>query len=139
MFKKPEQLLRLVLIASGASCAMAVLPMLMPLHWLATCHRLLGLGPMPSGPLVEYLIRSVCGLYAMLGVLMIMTGQRLPQYRPMVMCLAGLWIGFGLAIGWIDLSAGLPSWWTWSESLMTIAMGATFYVLGRKLPTGPAQ
>jgi hypothetical protein len=40
-----------------------------PLSWMDATHRWLGLGEMPTAPVVEYLARSVSAFYAVLGAL----------------------------------------------------------------------
>ena len=42
----------------------ALVAVVMPLSWMAATHRWLGLGEMPTGPVVEYLARSVSAFYA---------------------------------------------------------------------------
>lgn len=128
-----EKILRFFLIASGATCVCALVFMVMPLSCMKAAHRLLGMGEMPVGPVVEYLARSVCALYAMLGGVMILSGLKLRPYRALVLYLGAVWIVFGAAAGVIDHAAGMPLFWTLGESLVTVAMGAVMFLLGLKI------
>tara|TARA_R110002073_G_scaffold20209_3_gene72781 strand:+ start:8098 stop:8313 length:216 start_codon:yes stop_codon:yes gene_type:complete len=47
----------------------------------------------------------------------------LVRYRPLVRYLALGTIAFGVAQFVVDAMAGMPSWWTWGESLSTVAGG----------------
>jgi hypothetical protein len=46
----------------------ALVGVFMPLSWMAAAHRWLGLGKMPTDPVVECLARSVSAIDALLGV-----------------------------------------------------------------------
>lgn len=128
-----EKLLRLFLIASGASCVMGLGFLAVPLSWMDAIHRLAGLGPMPQEPVVEYLARSACVLYPMLGGVMILSGIKLRQYRSLVLYQGAVWLAFGVIVGAIDSAAGLPPYWTWGEAAATVFMGAVMLLLGRKI------
>ena len=52
----------------GIGSLFALVPVVMPLSWMAATHRWPGLGGMPTGPIVEYLARSLSAFYALIGV-----------------------------------------------------------------------
>jgi hypothetical protein len=128
-----EKFLRFFLIAAGAVCVMGLGFLAVPLSWMDAIHRLAGLGAMPQGPVVEYLARSACVLYPMLGGVMILSGLKLRQYRTLVLYQGAVWLAFGVLVGAIDYAAGLPGYWTWGESIQTALMGAVILMLGRKI------
>jgi hypothetical protein len=73
-------LLRLV----GVSALFALVAVFMPVSWMAATHRWLGLGEMPTAPVVEYLARSLSAFYAVLGALCLVLTTDLERYRPLV-------------------------------------------------------
>jgi hypothetical protein len=56
---------------------------------MAATHRWLGLGEMPTGPVVEYLARSLSAFYAVMGALCLVVAADLERYRPLVRFLGG--------------------------------------------------
>ena len=43
----------------------------MPFEWMNSIHRQVGLGELPHVPIVGYLTRSISGLYALHGALLL--------------------------------------------------------------------
>src|SRR5947209_5572660 len=82
----------------GIGSLFALVPVVMPVSWMAATHRWLGLGEMPTGPIVEYLARSLSAFYALVGALCLVMASDLDRYRPLVrffgVCLALLGIVF---------------------------------------------
>ena len=72
-------------------------------------------GPMPQGPIVEYLARSTSMFYALHGVLLWFIASDLRRYSELFRFY--LWISLAFAAGLFltDLSAGLPPRWTLVE------------------------
>jgi hypothetical protein len=91
----------------GIGSLFALIPVFMPVSWMAATHRWLGLGEMPTGPIVEYLARSLSAFYALVGALCLVMASDLDSYRPLVrffgMCLALL----GIVFTGVDLAAGM--------------------------------
>ena len=52
-------LLRCLLVFNGVMVLLALPAVFMPTAWMDYFHRDLGLGPLPRGPIVEYLTRSI--------------------------------------------------------------------------------
>ena len=61
MTKSDKVLVILFRYLLGIGSLFALVPVVMPWSWMAATHRWLGLGEMPSGPIVEYLARSLSG------------------------------------------------------------------------------
>jgi len=79
-----EKLLVLILRVAGVVCALAVVPMLMPITWVQTAHAAIALGELPDEPIVEYLVRSIsamCGLY---GGLLLLLASNVHRYRRVI-------------------------------------------------------
>ena len=109
----------------------ALVAVFMPVSWMAATHRWLGLGEMPTGPIVEYLARSLSAFYALVGALCLVMASDLERYRPLVrffgVCLALL----GIIFTGVDLAAGMPWWWTAFEGPPGVPVGALIYFLAR--------
>ena len=56
---KSDKALVLLLRIVGGPAVFALVAVVMPTSWMAATHRWLGLGEMPTGPVVEYLARSL--------------------------------------------------------------------------------
>jgi hypothetical protein len=128
---RADKVLVILLRIFGVSALFALFAVVMPVSWMAATHRWLGLGEMPTGPIVEYLARSLSAFYALVGALCLVMASDLDRYRPLVrffgVCLAQL----GIIFTGIDLAAGMPWWWTALEGPGAVPIGALVFVLAR--------
>ena len=83
---RAEKALVILLRFVGVGALFALVAVFMPVSWMATTHRWLGLGEMPTGPVVEYLARSVSAYYALFGVLCLTVAADVDRHRPLVRC-----------------------------------------------------
>jgi len=60
----------LFLRITGTIAGSAVFCAMLPMPTMDAIHRMLGMGPLPAGPIVEYLARSTAFAYALLGALL---------------------------------------------------------------------
>jgi hypothetical protein len=131
MTKSDKVLVFLLRYLGGIPGLLALVPVFMPFSWMVATHRWLGLGEMPTAPVVEYLARSVSAFYALLGALCLAMASDLERYRPLVryfgVCLALL----GIVFTGVDLAAGMPWWWTALEGPGAVPIGALIYFLAR--------
>ena len=131
MTKSDKVLVFLLRYLGGIPGLLALVPVFMPFSWMVATHRWLGLGEMPTAPVVEYLARSVSAFYALLGALCLVMASDLERYRPLVrffgVCLALL----GIVFTGVDLAAGMPWWWTALEGPGAVPIGALIYFLAR--------
>ena len=79
-----EKLLKLVLYAAGAVCALGAVALFMPRGWMVLGHEWLGMGAFPSQPVAEYLARETSGLYAFCGVLFLFLAGDVRRYRRII-------------------------------------------------------
>jgi len=119
-----EKALVALLRASAALLLVAVVPAVMPLEWMAAIHRGIGLGELPTGPIVSYLTRSLSAMYAAHGALLLYVSFDVRRYLPVVKCLAVLGMVFGVGMLALDCLVGLPPWWIACEGPLIIALGA---------------
>ena len=59
---------------------LALIPLLMPRSWLNAGHQFLGLGEFPTAPIAEYLARSVSGLCAFYGGLLLLLARDVRRF-----------------------------------------------------------
>src|SRR5437764_10346214 len=115
----------------GIGSLFALVPVVMPGSWMAATHRWLGLGEMLTGPVVEYLARSLSAFYAVMGALCLVVAADLERYRPLVRFLGVAFALMSLALLGVDLAAGMPWWWSASEGPGGVVFGVLLFVLAR--------
>ena len=119
---------------AGTITTIAFLAMLLPVDWMASTHRAIGLGEFPRTPVVDYLTRSIAALYGFHGVLLLLVSTDIVRYRPIVSYIAILNVVFGLMVLVIDLHAGMPWFWTLWEGPSIIGFGMVLALLLRSIP-----
>ncbi len=129
-----DRFLTLFLRVVGTVAGSAALCAVMPLRAMDAVHRALGLGPLPEGPIVEYLARSTSAFYALLGALLWAASLDLARYRPLVRGMGGAFIALGALLLWADVSAGLPLFWQLGEGPLNALFGAILLWAGRAPP-----
>ena len=128
---KADKALVLLLQIVGVPALFALVAVVMPTAWMAATHRWLGLGEMPTGPVVEYLARSLSAFYAVMGALCLVLTTDLGRYRPLVRFLGLAFAPMSLVLLGVDLAAGMPWWWSASEGPGGVVFGALLIVLAR--------
>jgi hypothetical protein len=123
-----HKVLVVLLCMGGISGLFALVAVFMPVSWMAATHRWLGLGEMPTSPVVEYLARSLSSFYALLGALCLVVASDLERYRPLVRFLAAAVALMGVVFTGVDWAAGLPWWWTAFEGLRAACWAWMFYL-----------
>src|SRR6516225_9948005 len=129
MTKGDKSLVILFRYLLGVGSLFALVAVFMPLSWMAATHRWLGLGEMPTGPVVEYLARSLSAFYAVTGALCLVVAADLERYRPLVRFLGVAFALMSVALLGVDLAAGMPWWWTAAEGPGGVVFGALLLVL----------
>jgi hypothetical protein len=124
----------LLLRIAGCVTASAFLAIFLPVEWMASTHRWLGLGEFPRAPVVDYLARSIAALYGFHGVLLLIISGDPVRYRTIVSYVAAMNFIFGVIVLAVDLHAGLPAMWTLLEGLPIAAFGVAIGALNRPLP-----
>jgi hypothetical protein len=131
--KNSEHLLKALLRITGALCLLAMVAVVMPGSWMDATHRWLGLGPLPSGPIVGYLARALSLFYALLGALLLFCSFT-PRRHRALLCLLGVGCAvLGVTMWGVDISEGLPGWWKWGEGPLDLAFGLLILVLALRL------
>ena len=127
----PHRPLRILLRTLGIICVLAVIPLVMPSHWLDAAHRWMGLGPFPSQPIAEYLARSVSSLCLFYGGLLLVLARDVERFGPIIRYQAVaimLLSAFGIFAG---VRAGLPAVWVIADALGCWVFLLPIYILSR--------
>ena len=109
--------LQRLLVILGAGLMVATIPVFFPVELMATIHGWLGLGEFPADPITIYLARSTSLLYAVHGAILLTTGWRMDDLKPLVPILGWIHIVIGLAMLGIDLTTPMPWYWTAFEGI----------------------
>lgn len=129
---KQEQILARWLRIIALFDGVALLAVVMPRSWMASTHAWLGLGTLPSEPIVGYLARSTSLLYGFLGVLAWVLSSDVRRYAPLVTLFGrSATLGAGVFL-YIDVVEGLPDWWRYSEWLCVLFIGQSVLALQRR-------
>lgn len=122
-------LLRCILVFNGIMTLLALPAVFLPTAWMDAFHRGLELGPLPQGPIVQYLARSISCLYAAFASLTLLLAYDLKRYAPLVIWWGVMAVLFGLLLFWIDKTARMPEQWTWGEGPYLVLTGLVVLML----------
>src|SRR6478672_6561795 len=131
MTKSHKVLVILLRYLLGIPALFALVAVFMPLSWMAATHRWLGLGEMPTSPIVEYLARSLSAFYFFFGAVCLLAASDLERYRPLARLLGLGFLLMGAIFTWVDVSAEMPWWWSVFEGPPQISLGAGILFLTR--------
>jgi hypothetical protein len=137
--KGAERALGTLLRVTAAVMATAIVPAVMPLSWMDAVHRWLGMGPLPRGPVVEYLARSLSAFYAFHGALLWIFAGDVRRYRPAIRFSFGAALLFGAGLLVVGARAGLPLHWILGEGPFVMALSLAALVLLSRIPLEEAS
>jgi len=120
-------LLRLV----GACEILAFLAVVMPRSWMEVSHTWLGMGVMPDGPLVMFMVRQASYTYGVHGVSLLVLASDVVRFRKLVVLNGIAFLLAGPVFFWIDWTSGMPWWWTVADPLSCAFTGAGILLLDR--------
>ncbi len=127
-----EKYLRWLMIVIGCGLMVAFFFVLLPGSQMQAAHQWLGLGEFPDAPISFYLARSTSLLYGIHGTLMLLVGLRMKKHSDLVPVFGWLHVAIGLCMLGVDLSAGMPWWWTAFEGIPIAMAGLAIVWLYRK-------
>ena len=125
-----ERFLLLFLRVIGTVAGSAALCAVMPFRAMDAAHQALGMGPLPSHPIVVYLARSTSAFYALVGALLWAISLDLIRYRPLVRGTGLAFIALGILLLLTDIQAGLPRFWQITEGPINALFGVTLMWAG---------
>lgn len=127
-----DTLLKWLLRIVGGVELCAIPFIVIPVPVMDAVHdRVLGLGPLPQAPVVEYMARSLSALYAVHGAVVFRVSFDITRFRDLIRFLGVVHIALGLQILGIDLAAGVPWWWVAGEGPGIAVGGVLVLVLTR--------
>jgi hypothetical protein len=129
-----ELWLAIMLRIGGAIMLAAAFAIVLPTRWMVQIHAWLGMGQLPSAPILEYLTRSASALYALHGGLLLVLAQDVRRYARVITFLGAANVALGGVLLAVDLYAGMPWYWTAGEGPCVAAIGILLLVLRRAIP-----
>jgi hypothetical protein len=134
---RAEKHLRIYMRIVGTSMVAAVVGVLIPLEWMDAVHRKLDQGPLPQGPIVDYMARSLSLFYVIEGGLCWLVSFSLRRHLTIVTYLGVTGTLGAIALGVIDLRAGLPTHWAVSEMTVPTLMSLVMLWLRSRVRANP--
>lgn len=107
-----ETIQKVLLRLAGAFEILAFFAVVMPRSWMEIAHEWLGLGVMPHGPVLMFLIRQASYTYGMHGISLWILARDVKRLRPLIILNGVAYLLAAPVFAAIDHSAGMPVWWT---------------------------
>jgi hypothetical protein len=130
---KWETLLKFGLRYVGTVSLLATAFIAVPYTWMDAIHTWLGMGKLPSEPVVGYLARSTSAFYALLGGLLWVISFDLHKNFHILRYLGFAITCFGIMLLTIDYLEGMPLFWLLTEGPFVITMGIIMSFLNYKI------
>jgi len=108
---------------SGIVICCALVPVFFPVEVMNRIHQSLGLGELPTEPIVVYMARSLSAMYFAHGVVVCFVSGNVRRYWPFVRLLGTLNIVLGLIFLGTDWLVPMPLPWTLTEGPPIIGFG----------------
>ena len=126
-----QLLLKWLLRVAGIVEILAFIAVVMPRSWMEVSHEWLGMGEMPGGPIIMFMIRQASYTYGMHGISLWILSLDVNRFRPLVILNGVSLLLAGPLFFAIDYSAGMPWWWTIQDPLACGLFGAAILWLSR--------
>lgn len=104
----------------------------MPRSLFEVGHRWLGLGEMPDGAIVNFIIRQASYTYGMHGVLLWLLSSDVVRFRPLVLFTAISYLVAVPVFFTIDWTSQMPWFWTIGDSGSCLCVGTALLWLDRR-------
>ena len=106
-----EETQKVLLRLTGAFEILAFIAVVMPRTWMEISHEWLGLGQMPHGPVLMFLIRQASYTYGMHGISLWVLALDVKRFRPLIILNGIAYLLAAPVFSVIDYTAGMPLWW----------------------------
>jgi hypothetical protein len=120
-----------LLRVAGSVEILAFVAVLMPRSWMESSHAWLGLGEMPSGAVLMFLIRQASYVYGMHGILLWLLASDVTRYRPLIRFTGFSFLLSAPVFFIIDYAEGMPLYWTISDAAACAFFGVALLWLDR--------
>ena len=131
-----ESLQALLLRLSGAVEILAFIAVVMLRSQMEAAHAWLGLGVMPGGPLVMFMIRQASYSYGMHGISLWVLASDVKRFRPLVILNGIAFLLAAPVFFMIDYTSGMPLWWTLGDTVGCGFFGAALLWLNLGVKRG---
>lgn len=116
---------------AGSFEILAFFAVIMPRSWMQVSHAWLGMGEMPSGPLIMFMIRQASYTYGMHGVSLWVLASDVVRFRTLVLLNGISFLLAALVFSLIDHLSGMPWWWTAGDAFGCGFFGAALLLLNK--------
>jgi hypothetical protein len=116
---------------AGAFEILAFVSVVMPRSWMEITHEWLGMGTMPDGPLVMFMIRQASYAYGMHGISLWILASDVVRFRPLIVFNGVAFLLAAPVFFLIDYLTGIPLWWAIFDALACGFMGVALLLLTR--------
>ena len=125
----PERLQSWYLRVAGVSEILAFIAVVMPRSWMEISHAWLGLGEMPGGPIIMFMIRQASYTYGIHGLSLCVLASNVKRFQPLIVFNGFAFLLAGPVFFMIDYTYGLPGWWTFIDSFGCASFGLALLLL----------
>lgn len=132
-----KRLLSWLMRLAGAVEILAFIAVIMPRTWMEVSHAWLGLGEMPHGSILMFMIRQASYAYGMHGVSLWVLARDVDRFRPLVLLNGFSFLLAAPIFFLIDYTSNLPFWWALMDSGSCGVFGAAMLWLSRRVATEP--
>ncbi|HEY0763576.1 MAG TPA: hypothetical protein VGD61_14485 [Pyrinomonadaceae bacterium] len=119
---------------AGATEVLAFIAVVMPRSWMEIANTSIGLGPMPDGPLLMFMIRQASYTYGVHGLSLWLIASDVERFRSFVVFNGIAFLLAAPVFFLIDLTSGMPWWWAVSDPGSCGLFGAALLWLSRRRP-----
>lgn len=127
-----QRLLVWLLRLAGAVEILAFIAVVMPRSWMEISHAGLGLGQMPDGPVLMFMIRQASYTYGVHGLSLWLIASDVKRFHPFVVFNAIAFLLAAPVFLLIDLTSGMPWWWAAGDPVSCGLFGAALLSLSYK-------
>jgi hypothetical protein len=119
-----EGIQKVLLRLAGAFEILAFIAVVMPRSWMEISHEWLGLGQMPHGPVLMFLIRQASYTYGIHGISLWLLAMDVKRFRPLIILNGIAYLLAAPVFFTIDYTERMPLWWAIGDSLGCGLLGA---------------
>lgn len=116
---------------AGSVEILAFFAVVMPRSWMEGSHAWLGMGVMPGGPLLMFMIRQASYTYGMHGVSLWILASDVARFRPLIVFNGIAFLLAAPVFFVIDFVSGMPWYWTVLDSMGCGIFGAGLLLLNK--------
>ena len=120
----------------GAIECLAFGAVIMPRSWMEVTHEWLGMGTMPHGAVLDFMIRQGSFVYGLHGLFLWIISTDVVRYRPLIIFTGISYMVAAVVFAWIDEVTGMPLFWTVGDALGCFFWGAVLLWLDRWANSG---